>query len=474
MLSSILVAAALARIFYKAEYATYQQTFLAFNFVVPFLVMGIPMAVYYYVPQRRNASRAVLLENLAILTVGALLFSLFIVLGGNKALAWQFGNPDLASTLYLLMPYALFEMCSKPVGPCLMTHDRAHQVAFYNIATRLALLILAVSAALIYRSTEAVIAAAVVASFGRACFGMRLMWVATRNTSSTPTKSGLIAQIKYGVPLGLAGVFGTLVVTTDKIIVASICDLDTFAVYSVGAFEIPIVSIVTGAVTAVLLTDLSAMFAEKRLSDAISLWSRAALKCSMIILPVMVCLFVIAPDAITLLFSDKYAESVLPFRMYLLLLPIRIANYGSMIMSAGKSRLILNREIIGFVFNLLLSIALTLAFGFIGAIIATVCVIYFWTMPFNLFVIARLWRTTPSALLPWRRLFLVMSLSVAACPVLLFANFLHDFHKVLRLALLVPAYFGLVCVLFAYSNLLPKDFLSLVVERIRSRSIAKS
>jgi len=467
MCANILIAAVLTRLFLKAEYATYQQTFIAFNFVVPLLTLGIPMALYFYMPQRTGAARSVLLENLIILSIGAVGFAVFIFFGGNQLLAWQFKNPELAGTLLLLVPYGFFELYSRSVGPCLMANDKVPQVAIFNVITRLVLLVFSVTAALIFGTTRAVIIAAVLASGFRMGIGMFLMLAATRDTAWRPTQTGVMQQLKYGVPLGIAGVFGTLTLTLDKFIVASICDIEDFAVYTVGAFELPVIGIVTGSVTAVLLTDLSVLFAEQRLSEATQLWGRAALKCSLLLLPLMVGMFVIAPDVITLLFSEKYADSVLPFRMYLLLLPIRIANYGSMIMAAGQSRLILLRALIAFILNAGLSILLTYYLGYVGAISATVVVMYLWSVPFNLIAISRLWGTTTAELLPWKKLASVLLISIATTPVLLANDFLSISSKLLLFSILVPIYAILVSALFVYSGLITKEFPALVVANIK-------
>jgi len=74
---------------------------------VKLLALGLPQAIYYFLPGENERPRAVLVENLLLLSFMGGLFSLFL-LGGNRFLAWRFNNPDIAKTLRILVPYPLF------------------------------------------------------------------------------------------------------------------------------------------------------------------------------------------------------------------------------------------------------------------------------------------------------------------------------------------------------------------------------
>ena len=89
--------AVLSRVFNKQDYATYRQTILAYRFVAPLLILGLPQALYYFLPDEKKRPRGVLYENMILLTVLAILFSLFLLCGGNRLLAWRFNNLALNS-----------------------------------------------------------------------------------------------------------------------------------------------------------------------------------------------------------------------------------------------------------------------------------------------------------------------------------------------------------------------------------------
>ena len=77
----------LARVLSMYDYATYRQTLLAYAFVSPLLMLGLPDALYYFLPGENKRPRSLLMENLLLLSFMAGLFSLFLLFGGNRLLA---------------------------------------------------------------------------------------------------------------------------------------------------------------------------------------------------------------------------------------------------------------------------------------------------------------------------------------------------------------------------------------------------
>jgi O-antigen/teichoic acid export membrane protein len=238
---------------------------------------------------------------------------------------------------------------------------------------------------------------------------------------------------------------GLISVTLDKVIVAAMCTPEQFAIYANGAMEIPLVGVITGSITAVMLPDIRRLRMEGRNAEALDLWKRGSAKSAMIILPAMCFLFCMAPDVMTVLFSSKYAASALPFRLYLLILPIRVVTYGTMFMAAGKNKIILYRTMIDLLLNLGLSIVFVHVFGYIGAAVAGVVMIYLWHVPFNIFMIGRQYGTNVAHVMPYQRLMAIGGLSALACVACLPSLFMPECSPLLRLAAVVPL-FGIAIV----------------------------
>ena len=99
--------------------------------------------------------------------------------------------------------------------------------------------------------------------------------------------------------------------SVDKVVVSSMCTPEQFAVYVNGAIDIPLIGILTGSVNAVLLPEIVELYKRGQAREALLLWQRAAVKCSLILLPAMCFLFAMAPEVMRVLFSDAYAASAI-------------------------------------------------------------------------------------------------------------------------------------------------------------------
>lgn len=436
------------------DYATYRQTLLAYAFVSPLLMLGLPQALYYFLPGENKKHRTVLVENLLLLSFMAGLFTLFLLLGGNRLLAWRFKNADLARTLLILTPYPLFMLPASALGACLIARDRVKQVAVYNVLSRLFMLAIVLTATLIWRTPVAAIIGTVVGAGIVLLPALKLMFASCKIGSLLPSTGGMWSQLKYSVPLGLAGFIGTISMSLDKMIVSSMCSPEQFAVYVNGAIEIPLIRVLTGSVIAILLPDLVKMYKATQHHDLKALWHRAMVKCSLLILPIMVFLFVMAPEVIRVLFTDKYVESVHPFRIYLLLLPIRITTFGAIFMAAGRNKLIVYRAATGLILNLFLSIILVKVLGSIGAAISTVLITYLWSVPYSLFFISRILKMNIRNTIPFGILIKVLIVSIGSGVVFLLAPFVRPLGDVVTLAILGLSYTIFVLVLFDRSKLI--------------------
>ena len=454
----------LARLFSKTDYATYRQAILVFTFAAPILLLGLPEALYYFLSDEKKRPRAVLAENLIAVAVLGTLLSLFVLLGGGRFLADRFSNPDLAGVLVVMSPFPLLSMPVRSIRSYLVIYDRVKQVAGLDVLGRVLMLLFAVGAGLIWGTPIAAVAGMVIAA------GLTLIpaaWFTTACLPSLgpwkPTAQGMRKQVAYAVPLGLATMTGMIVRALDKIIVSSMCSPEEFAVYVNGAMQIPIVAIVTGSVMAVLLPEIVRFRKSGDSESAIRLWQKAAGKCALFIIPLMCVVLAMAPEIMSALYSRKYVGSATVFRLYALMLPLRVVTWGVLIMAADRNRLILLKTAIGLAINLALSIWFVSMWGVVGAVIGTIATAYGWNVVFNIFVIRKLYKVKIHKLLPYGSLLKMFLLSTAACVVFI-PNWLWrgelTGNSWLLLAIYLPAYFVLLLVLFASFKLVrPSDWI---------------
>ena len=379
----------LARILTKEDLATYRQTMLAYQFAAPFLILALPSALYFFLPRKPGAERTVLISILIPLATMGFIFSVFLLVGGARLLAWRFSNSGLEHTLRLLAMYPLFALPMAALEACLVARNQVMRLTVFNVMSRLLLTAGLIIVCLLTRRPEPLVLTQVVLAGIMVVPALTLMWQACAAGNARPEPGMMWEMARYSVPLGLATMLGTMTLQLSSVIVSALCTPEDFAVYSVGAFELPLIGIVTGSITTVILADMSNLCREGRKNEALWLFQIAAVRSAAILLPAMVFFWVAAEPFIIGLFSVKYHDSILPFRLYLLTLPVRIVTYGAALMALGKTRLVLYRSIVDFLLNAFLCAVLVHFFGYLGGVIGMLATLYTWTSLYNLRTITK-------------------------------------------------------------------------------------
>ena len=410
----------LARVLSKTDLATYRQTMLAYDVVLPLLSLGLASGVYYFLPTEKNRARGVVVDGLVLMVGMGLLYAIFIALGGNHLLAKRFSNPAIVSTLAYLVPLPILMLPARLMPSVMVVQNQVQKLTVYNVLTSLFLAVSVIAACLLWKTPDAMVLMRVAVSLGIGAIGIHLMLQAVPRDSWQPSWTNMKRMVAYSIPMVGAAAMGTIAIQLDKLIVSSMCPPEQFAVYSNGAIEIPLVAILTGSITSVIQPELRRMVVAEDFASALALFRQASEKSAVILLPTMVFLLVSAKSFILTLFSAKYFGSVLPFQLYLLILPVRIVNYGAFMMALGKNRLIMYRAMTGLVANFILSIILVHWIGYIGAILGTILTLYTINCALNFTVISRAVGCHWWEVLPFPSLFQLLGGAVlAALPVLL-------------------------------------------------------
>lgn len=452
---TIISSVVIARMLAKEDLATYRQTFLAYNFVAPFLTLALPTSLYYFLPRQKGLERRTLLGNLLLLTLMGIVFGAALLFGGSELLARRFNNPELAHTLRFLAPYALFMLPASALDATLLARDQVARLAVYSVVSRCIYVTALVAACLIFSNPEALVLVNVILTGLMLVPSLWLMFRACPGEARLPEMAFLWAMVKYSVPLGLAGILGTLTLQLSNVIVSSMCPPEQFAVYSVGAVELPLVGIITGSITAVLLVDMANHCQRGQMEEALRLFRLGALRSASLLLPVTVFFLLAAHPFIEGLYSAKYVDSTAPFYLYLLMLPARIVVYGAAMMALGKTSMILIRSAVDLFLTFALGVLFVRLFGYLGAAAALVVTLYVWSIPFNFFVISRGFSVRFWEVLPWARLGRVLGISLISAPLALVYHFTPGWPKLAQFLLAATAYWPLALWLLHRSGDLP-------------------
>lgn len=457
-----------ARLLTKHDYATMRQTFLAYNFIAPLLMLGLPNALYYFLPKAGENKKAVVVDIITLLFFFAILFSAFLLFGGYSFLAMRFENSDLNSTLKWMIPYPLYVMPASILGGILLTQNRTYELTVFNVINSLLLTGLTILGTIITKDYTGPL-------FVQIYFPVFvlpiILWLSFRylpGKLSKPNLESMKIMLKYSAPLGLAGMISALMLETNKIVVAAMCTPEQFAEYVNGAIEIPLISIITGSISSVILVDMTKFIDDGNKKKALELFHIAAVRSATILFPAMIFMLIAGKAFIITIYSDKYVESVFPFYIYLFVLPVRIVIYSSALLSLGFSRAILFRSLLDLIINTILSSVLVLYFGYLGAAFATIITLYLWTVPYNLLKIRKGFEVRVFDTLPFKKIGIVLIIAISTAPIGFVQMLVAENSWLIKLIVVGVLYFPVTLLILYNRKLLPipNSFLRYVPKKI--------
>ncbi|HOY83867.1 MAG: oligosaccharide flippase family protein [Candidatus Cloacimonetes bacterium] len=363
-----LVGIILARILVPAELGSYRQLFLIYSTFSTLLLLGIPQSVLYFLPKLRHIDSKREFISRAVNLVSALAFvfglAIFLLRG---FIARVFSNPQLELLLILYAVYPLFMFITQIYSQIMLGLKQPGKTAVFTLFSVAADFVLILGVALLTHNLYHIVLALMVSAllqWGFAQFQLR-HWLT--KASFDP---GFYHEVfQYSLPLGLASIIGMLSVQLDKLVISGFFTPAQYAVFSIGAMELPFIAILNNSVNAILLPHISSEPAKMT-----EVYRAAVRKNALIIFPFAALGLIFAQPLITLLYTETYLGSVPFFRVYLLNLPLRVATYGIIFMALHKTRYIMLNSIITLGLNLVLNLILVRLIGMMGAVIATVIV----------------------------------------------------------------------------------------------------
>ena len=412
-LVALLSGMVLARVLTPTDLATYRQTMLAYDVALPLLSLGIGTGLYYFLPTEKTRARGVVVDGLVMMAGMGLLYAVFIALGGNHLLAKRFSNPAIVNTLAYLVPLPIVMLPARLLPSVMVVQGQVQKLTAYNVLSSLLLAVSLIAACLAWKNPDSMVLVRVGVSIATGLVAVWMMLRAVPADAWSPSFASMRRMAAYSLPLVGASALATVSLQLDKLIVSSMCTPEQFAVYSNGAIEIPLIGMITGAISNVLVVEFRKAYAAGDFAEALRLYHLVPAKTSAILFPVMVYLALAARPFICVLFSEKYAASSTAFMVYLLMIPYRTILLGGLA-AAGKSKIVFRNSAVGLAINLALSVVLVHFLGYIGAVVGTVVAIGVWWFPMALYEIGRSIHSSLLKVYPWRTVGKSLLLSLAA------------------------------------------------------------
>lgn len=365
-----IIGIALARLITPGELGSFRQLFLIYSTFSTLLLLGIPQSMLYFLPRCGSLEdqRKIISRTLNIISLLAVLFTLAILLL-RGTIAEKFNNPALEQLLLIYAIYPLFMFITQVFSSIMMGMKSPLRAAKFTIFAISTDAILIMGTAFFTRNLQLIVWAVIASAMLQWLYARIKLWqYSSLNLGWDWGK--MREQFAYCLPLGLSTIIGTLSVQLDKFMISGFFSPQQFAVFSLGAMELPLVGILANSIYSVLLPQLSS----GNPAQMGSLYSAAVRKNALLVFPITVLFFLFARPIMVFLYGSVYAEAALYFRIYLLALPVRIAIYDILFQASGKTKIIMLNSLLILCCNAMLNYLFIRLWGMQGAAIATVVV----------------------------------------------------------------------------------------------------
>ncbi|AXA35122.1 Lipopolysaccharide biosynthesis protein WzxC [Candidatus Sumerlaea chitinivorans] len=349
---------------------------------------GLQTSLYYFLPRLRpEEKRSFVLQSFALVMAIGMALAIAIYTHADKVATWL-QQPALSDALEvgaITVFAALLGMLADPLfiaerraglGLAVAVGAGALQVVWLAVASWTpAAQALGLASASRGQQIRMIVWAFAIAHGLRWLAALAFAFVCLPKGRLFPAGLSLLAQqIAYILPVGLTSALDTISSWLDRTLIARFYSSADLAVYTYGAIEIPFIAVVTGAVAPVLLPHFSGLLAQNQRDEVLAVWHRAVRKGGLILFGLFFFFLWLAEDFLVVLYSERYRESSLYFRIYLTLLPLRIVAFMPMLFALGRTRWVLTGALGEIVINLGLSLLLMLRtpLGMAGPAIGTV------------------------------------------------------------------------------------------------------
>lgn len=411
----------LARVRTLDEYGTYSALMLVTQLAAAVFMLGLPNSINYFLAKaetRAEKNRFLSLYLTLSTALSAVLGVALLLL--TPLFASYFKNPDLKTFGFFLLIYPWERVIMAGIENILVVLGKTRALMGYRISNSAMLLFIIALVWLIHGSflLYMILYLVVEGAYALAVYGLASRY--TGKLQFLLDSEMLRRVLAFSLPLGLASVVGTLNIEIDKLMLGHLLTTDQLAIYANASKELPL-TIVASSLTAVLMPKMVRLFKAEKNLEAVAIWRDVTTISYAIMAFFAFGLAAFATEAMTILYSEKYAPGGLVFAIYSLGLLLKCTYFGLVLNTTGNTRLVLWSAIGALAVNVVLNWVLYLLLGMIGPALATLISAVLMNL-FQLVFSCKITGIPFSAIFPWRNVLLLTGLNLLFSAVFLWIH----------------------------------------------------
>ena len=339
---SLVSAIVLSRYLNKADYGTYKQILYIYNTLLVIFALGLPRTYSFFLPRVPIEEAKNVIKKINNILIASGLCMGGVIYFGAEIIANLLNNNELINPLRYFSLVPIFMLPTIGLEGILATYKKTQLLAFYDIATKLLLLVFVVTPVVFMG--EGVVSAMIgfsVASFISFLLATYLKYWPIKKVTPVSTSLSYKEIFNYATPMFIAGFWAILISSSDQFFISRYFGAEVFAEFANGALELPFVQMVIAASTIVLAPIYSKKAFDgsaKAKEEIIQLWHSVLSKTIKITYPLIVFFYCFADMVMVALYGQTYVGSGEYFEIKLLVNFFTIVAFGPLLLATGGNK----------------------------------------------------------------------------------------------------------------------------------------
>lgn len=353
---------------------TYNQILLLVAFFLLLAQLGINQTITIFMADKRYTHQDVFRTSFRLLTWSGLITAGVFALGFFYFDA-VLNNPLIKKYILIAVPALFFQILGSCVTIILVYLNKIRIVSMYTVVSniiRIAGIFISIK---FFESFELLIWWYVVFS---ALQTLCLLFFVPSDVRSAGVFDASLCRemIVKSWPLLTTSLLGMGIFYIDGFIVSNMMSVKEYAVYRNGAIEIPFIASIYGSVSTIMFPNFARLQSANNTGLILAEKRNLSRTVAAVIFPIILICICFSDTLITWYLSQKYYQSFMVFAVYNFTTLIRVNDYQDLLAIRGRQKIILNVNIIAFIYNIAMNITLIHYVGILGAAIAYTSTVY--------------------------------------------------------------------------------------------------
>lgn len=299
----------------------YRQAFLVVANAILVLPLGFSMSAYYFLnrdPEKHSAT----VFNILIFNflIGGLAFVVLVLF--PQILGSTFQSPELSRLAPLIGLVIWLGIFSGFLETAALALQEARLAATFIVLSQLLKTALMIAALLVFQTVDSLVYATLMLFALQSIFLVAFLHRRFPRFWIGFDSQFFLQQMAYALPFGLSVLLYVGQTDIHNYFVSHSFSAAEFAIYSVGCFQLPLITLLYESVGAVMIPRMSQMQDEGRKREMLEMTVNATQRLAFVYFPLFAFLMIVASEFITTLFTKEYSASATIFRVNLFALPL--------------------------------------------------------------------------------------------------------------------------------------------------------